>query len=119
MILYYQARARALANGRGHHLAAILRRRRKPVRVGINNNKTHPKAKRQFSNGKEVACLHAEMDALIAAQPGDTLEVMRWLKNGTLTMAMPCEHCQKWIRQRGISKVRYTDWDGQWQTLAL
>ena len=66
MILYYQARARALANGRGHHLAAILRRRRKPVRVGINNNKTHPKAKRQFSNGKEVACLHAEMDALIA-----------------------------------------------------
>lgn len=119
MALYYQARDRALANGRGHHLAAILRRKRRPVRVGINRNKTHPKAKRAFPSGHEAACLHAEMDALIAAQPGDTLEVIRWLKDGTVTMAMPCEHCQRWIRERGIRKVRYTDWNGQWKTLSV
>ncbi len=119
MPLYYRARDRALSNGRGHHLAAVLWRKRRPVRVGINRNKTHPKARRTFSGGHEAACLHAEMDALIAAQPGDVLEVMRWLKDGSLTMAKPCEHCQRWIKASGVRKVRYTDWNGQWKEMRV
>lgn len=117
--LYYRARDQALANGRNHHLAAVLWRKRKPVRIGTNRNKTHPRAVRTFEDNSQAACLHAEMDALIAAQPGDTLEVLRWLKDGRLTMAKPCEHCQKWIRESRIRKVRYTNWEGQWETLTL
>ena len=116
--MYYRALQRALGNKRNFHLCAILWRGKSIIRIGINRDKTHPKALRRFLNGQEVAHLHAEMDALIASQPGDVLEVLRIKKKSqTLTMAKPCKVCQKWITRSGISKVRYTNWDGIWQDL--
>lgn len=56
------------------------------------------------------------MEALLDAEPGDRLEVMRWHRDGvTLSMAHPCPHCLRRIRQKGIVNVRYTDWQGEWQ----
>jgi len=53
--------------------------------------------------------MHAEMDVLRFAQPGDELEVMRFRKDGSLGMSKPCKFCQRHIRSAGIRRVYYTD----------
>jgi len=64
--------------------------------------------------------MHAEMNVLRFSQPGDELEVLRFKKkNNQLTMAKPCKICEKEIRRSGIKKVRYTNWDGQWEEMSL
>lgn len=118
--MYYEARKKALNNGMVYHLAAILRRRGKVVRIGINSSKTHPRFRRQYPDGTWGAHMHAEMDALRFAMPGDELEVLRWKKEDyTFGMAKPCGWCMKHIVESGISKVVYTDYDGTRQEMKV
>lgn len=113
---YGVAKEMALNNGQQYHLAALLWRRGKLLRIGINSDKTDPSFTRYFTDGEAACCTHAEMDALTVARPGDYLEVMRWKTNGKLAMACPCEYCQIRIRRLDIN-VRYTDEQGKWAWL--
>ena len=117
--MYYEARQKALNNGRVYHLAAILKRGKKVVKVGENTNKTHPKYKRTYPDGQQGSHMHAEMNVLRFAKPGDTLEVLRFLKTGGRAMAKPCQYCMKHIKEAGIKKVRYTNFDGEWECLKM
>ena len=64
--------------------------------------------------------MHAEMNVLRFAQPGDELEVMRFKKcDHALSMAKPCSLCVVEIRKAGIRKVRYTNWKGEWEEMRL
>jgi deoxycytidylate deaminase len=116
--VYYTAREKALNNGRVYHLAAILRRRKIVVKIGENTFKTHPKFGRIYPDGTEGHHMHAEMNVLRFAKPGDTLEVMRFCGDG-LAMAKPCSHCMRFIREAGIKKVKYTNQDGEWVTIRI
>ena len=62
---------------------------------------------------------HAEMSVLHACngRKGDTLFVVRFLSDGSITMAKPCPLCEQMIKDHGIRKVYYTDWNGEWQRL--
>lgn len=112
-MVYYKAKNIALNNGEPYHLACILKRGRSIVRIGTNSKKTHPRFGRQFKSGpKEVHTLHAEMDVLRFAQPGDDLIVLRFKADGTLSMARPCECCQHHIKEAGIRRVHFSDWSG-------
>lgn len=115
--VYKLARNLALTNGAKYHVACILYRKRKPIRIGVNSDKTHPRFKRIATDGSEVCTLHAEMSVLKYARKGDRLEVLRFLKCGSMTMACPCEHCRKFIREQNLCDVRYTDWSGTWNKL--
>lgn len=118
--MYYQAKNIAKSNGRHYHLAAILLRKGSVVTIRENTSKTHPRFTRRYPDGSYASHMHAEMNALRFAKPGDDIEVMRWMRgSGKITMAKPCKLCQKFMRDAGIRKVRYTDWDGAWKTLAL
>ena len=116
--MYYEARNLALNNGRTYHLAAILRRKGRVVKIGENTNKTHPRFKRQYADGSWASHMHAEMNVLRFAQPGDEIEVLRFSKcNHQRTMAKPCSLCLKAIKDAGIKRVRYTNWEGNWEEL--
>lgn len=117
--MYYEARDRALSNGQTYHLAAILRRKGKVIRLGTNTSKTHPRFKRQYPDGTFSAHMHAEMNVLRFAKPGDTLEVMRFRKCHNFAMAKPCSHCMKVIQESGISSVRYTNYAGEWEEMSV
>ena len=116
--MYYKARKRALNNGRCYHLAAILRRKGRVVRISVNSDKTHPRFKRRYEDGTYAAHMHAEMDAVRFALPGDELEVMRFRKtDNKFAMAKPCKWCMKHIKEAGIKKVTYTNEKGEWEEL--
>lgn len=110
-----KGKRQALSNECDYHLAAFLKRGQTIVRIGINQSKCHARFRR-IEQGKEVSFLHAEMDALVASRPGDTIIVCRWNKSGDLTMGRPCEICQGYLKEHGIKKVIYSDWDGKFYT---
>lgn len=117
MSIYDTAREMALNNGHEYHHAALLWRRGKLIRIGINGWESS-KFRRHFQAVPPIVYeSHAETDALLRARRGDTLEVLRWLKNGDLAMSRPCENCQSKIRQSNLSSVRYTNMDGVWECL--
>ena len=118
--MYYRAKNLAINNGRTYHLAAILRRNGRVIKIGENTSKTHPRFKRQYLDGSWASHMHAEMNVLRFARPGDEIEVLRVRKCGhELTMAKPCNICMKEITKAGISKVKYTNWDGKWEEIVL
>ena len=118
--MYYRAKKLAISNGRTYHLAAILRRDGRVIRVGENTDKTHPRFKRQYKDGTWASHMHAEMNVLRFAKEGDEIEVIRWTKVCRhRTMAKPCSLCVKHMKQAGIRKVRYTNWEGEWEEIFL
>lgn len=118
--MYYKAKNLAINNGRTYHLAAILKRNGKVIKIGENTNKTHPRFKRQYKDGTWASHMHAEMNVLRFSEPGDTIEVMRFSPCGeNLTMAKPCRICMKFIKEAKIKKVKYTDWNGNWKEIDI
>ena len=118
--MYYKAKEIAVNNGRTYHIAAILRRNGRVVKIGENTDKTHPRFKRQYKDGSWASHMHAEMNVLRFSKPGDTIEVIRFKKcNHEPTMAKPCDLCMAELYKAGIKKVRYTNWDGKWEEIYL
>lgn len=116
--MYYRAREIALNNEHDFHLVAIVYRNKTPIRISTNSAKTHPKFGRTYKNGGVTEYhLHAEMDAIRFAKPGDELTVMRFKADGTPSMSKPCKFCQEFIKRSGIKVVYYTDWDGSFKKL--
>ena len=116
--MYYRAKNLALSNGRTYHVAAILKRKGRVVKIGENTDKTHPRFKRQYADGTWASHMHAEMNVLRFAKPGDEIEVLRFSKcNHLWTMAKPCKLCMNEMRKAGIKKVKYTNWLGKWEEI--
>ncbi len=55
----------------------------------------------------------------IKFKKGETVYVKRFRRDGMPTMARPCRFCQKYLYENGITRVRYTDWDGLWKKMIL
>ena len=109
----------ALANNCDFHLVAFLFRGKTLIRMGENSNEGHPKCRRMYRDRKIGYSQHAEMNVLRFAKPNDTLIVIRFMKNGNLTMAKPCPHCEAKIRKMNLRKVYYTDWEGNFVRLKI
>jgi deoxycytidylate deaminase len=78
---------------------------------------------RYFQTGdiKYAHCCHAEM---LLAEKIDTsrdseINVARFKRDGSVTMAKPCRFCQRFLQVRGIKRVNYTTWNGGWEKLIL
>lgn len=90
---------------------------------GNNNRKSHPRMVKKFSNGQENSCCHAEVSALLKVprrcRHMVELYVVRFLRNGKVTMAKPCVMCQRYLKQHKIKHIYYTNWDGGWDRMRL
>jgi len=75
--------------------------------------------------GFEIAAAHAEFAALIQVPRYYTgrlkVYVTRVTRRGTLSLARPCEHCMKMLKDRGVKDrdIVYTSIEGNWVTEAL
>jgi tRNA(Arg) A34 adenosine deaminase TadA len=85
---------------------------------GFNSySKTHPLQYKHscLSNDRHGRIyLHAEISAIVKAKKEiDTLIVTRMLKDNSFAIAKPCPICQSAIREAGIRKVYYTNYNGE------
>ena len=115
-----KAREIALSNKEGYHLVAWAKRGSSYI-FGTNSGRCSTKFERTHPDGTKGFHLHAEMDLIRQFRPGELSEisVVRFLKDGSLTMSKPCIYCQKYLAEHGVRKVRYTGWNGCWHTLYL
>ena len=118
--MYYKARDLALNNDHTYHLVAYAKVRNS-YRIGINSNRKSAKFKRKYNDGTYGYHLHAEMDLIRQCPEGSlrVIHVIRFRKNGAPTMAKPCRFCQRFLREHGIIKVHYTNWEGEWEVMKL
>ena len=120
--MYYPPFVREIAmnNEQPFHLAAWTKRGSSFV-YGVNSDECSTRFKRKYRDGQIGYHLHAEMALLKKSKEGevDTIYVIRFTKNGEITMAKPCPYCQKFLKQYGVKKAYYTNWKGEWEVLKL
>jgi deoxycytidylate deaminase len=105
------ARQEAKKSSYTFRLGAVVLRKGKIVGKGYNKVKTHPRLFKEYG----YFSIHAECDALLKAASngnGDTIIVVRIIKNGKYSCSKPCEKCLAFIKEYGIKKIIYSDWDG-------
>jgi deoxycytidylate deaminase len=95
-----------------YRVGAVIFKKKKPLTARANSRKTH----RFLSSYTDYPCLHAETNAIIAHGidncDGCDILVVRINKKNKPTMAKPCFTCEQVIKDAGIRRVYYTDWDG-------
>lgn len=120
--MYYPAKALeiALNNDQQYHLAAWVKSGAE-FTFGVNSERCSKRFMRRYNDGSTRYHVHAEMDLLIkmGRDVADEICVIRFKRNGDITMAKPCRHCQKYLKRYGVKRVRYTNWDGQWERMKL
>ena len=102
-------------------------KRGKNIITAENKEKSSPKFIRYFHDSRrwrcEAAyCAHAEMaliDKLGQIRRGERIHVFRITHSGRISMAKPCDLCQRFLKTRGVKSVEYTDWNGKWTKLSL
>ena len=117
--MYYEGREAALRNGNLVHLVAFAD---KKGPFGVNDKERYTsKFRRRFRNTRAFGYeVHAEVDLINKLDKvPERIFVARFLKDGNLTMARPCPHCQCFLRHKGVKRVFYTSWDGSWQEMSL
>ena len=100
-----------------HKVGAAIYLGRRLVSIGWNSNKTYPKCT-GFHRWQ-----HAEVAALIGTSKFNlvnaTIYVARITRSGLVSMAMPCEDCQEFLRAVGVRRAVYTDYNGQPKRMKL
>lgn len=92
--------------------------------VGWNSEKTSPSFIREYPCGETSCERHAEMHILRQIPRGSNpksvkIFVFRVKKDGELSMAKPCAHCQERLSKFGLhpSNIYFTNWNGNWEKL--
>lgn len=120
--MYYPSDAISLALNNDHvfHLTAWAKVGKSYI-YGVNSDKCSAKFARRYEDGEMGYHLHAEMDLVkkIRGTSITEINVVRFSKRGVPTMAKPCKYCQHFLRENGIKKVHYTNWNGEWEVMKL
>ncbi len=118
--MYYKARDAALSNGGPFHVAAYTRSCKGLIGVNDENRRTSHFRKRYPNSDLTYHEIHAEVDLILRLKEvPDHIHVVRFVKGGRPTMAKPCIHCQNFLRLKGVKRVKYTNWQGEWEWLTL
>lgn len=107
--------------GRPWRHGAVLVKGGSVVSTGYNEIRRHSFASK-FGYWSPEA-LHAELACVLGVDKsktqGSKLYVVRIMGDGTLGMSKPCKHCQKALEYVGISRVYYSDKNGQMKRMKL
>lgn len=104
-------KAAVCSDAEAHRVGAAIMKGKTLISVGWNSQKTHPKSTTRYQGH------HAEFDCIIGNYKyelgGTSIFVVRLTPGGRLSMARPCGECLPFIRAAGISKVFYTNHNGE------
>ncbi len=89
-------------------LGAVVVRENKVISQGFN-----------IVRQGHILTTHAEEKALVRVNGADAIVVVRIMRNGCLTMALPCKSCMKHISHKGIKHIYYSDWFGKIQRMRI
>lgn len=95
-----------------YRMGCVIAKGNKVLGTGHNLIKTHPRSPHKFG------MIHAEFMAAINAGydiSGATVYVFRQFKDGTPSIAKPCEDCWRFLMECGVKQVVYS-YEGSFKT---
>jgi len=106
-------------------IGTVVVEKNRIISTGFNSNKTS-RVQKEYDRFRDIDDLtkyqpkvHAEVAALapLINHPNInwkhvSIYIYRELKDGTVSCSKPCPACMKLIRELGIKKIYYTEWDG-------
>jgi len=106
-------------------IGTVVVEKNRIISTGFNSNKTS-RVQKEYDRFRDIDDLtkyqpkvHAEVAALapLINRPNInwkhvSIYIYRELKDGTVSCSKPCPACMKLIRELGIKKIYYTEWDG-------
>ena len=95
-----------------HNVSAMIVRGGQIISRGVN------RYHRDGSVHAEVSAL-SQMTRQKANPDGCDIHVYRFLANGSYGLAKPCRECRQALREAGIKRVWYSDYDNQMKVLTL
>ena len=118
MLLYRAGYLALTSSTKNYRIAAFVFKNRKHIYGKAVNlpKKKHPIQKKYAYKVKKEKRehLHAEVKAIIRAKgKGDSILVVRILKNKKYAMARPCKICMEAIRETHIKHLWYTGGEGE------
>ena len=100
------------------YVGSVVVQKNKVIGTGANRVKTHPLQKKYGGAAKQY--LHAEIDAIIESLhkvkdlSKSTIYVIRRRRvDGVFSMALPCPSCMMAIKEAGIKKIVFSNWNGE------
>lgn len=102
-----------------HRVGAVIMKGSRVLSTGFNSIGYSKLSKRPTRHAEAAAIIKLLQEGRLSDLAGSVLYVTRFTKSGTLSCAKPCSHCEELIRSVGISKVFYTDFNGQVQGVKL
>jgi len=109
------AKSLSLTSALKHKMGCVIVSKRKILSVGVNQDKTHTKAKNISLK------LHAELTALLSLKSqafGATAYVCRTGIYEELRLAKPCKYCEDQLKAFGIKIVYYSVLNG-WESYKI
>lgn len=103
-------KARLSSDHHQHQMACIIAKGNKLISIGVNKLKTHPASQHPYRS------LHAEVSALIKADPNELIGAQAYIyrekKNGELGNSRPCNSCFLALQEAGICSIFYCTENG-------
>lgn len=104
------AKACLLSSASHHRVGSVLFKGKRILSIGFNSTKTHPLSQTRYKSS------HAEFSTLIGNHKLDLVDshilVTRLTPGGQYLMAKPCPECFKFIKAAGISRIYFTNENG-------
>lgn len=104
------AKACLLSDADHHKVGSVIFKKKSILSVGWNSTKTHTKSMTRYS------AHHSEFHALVGNHKTDLagayILVTRLTPGGKYLMAKPCPECFAFIKAAGISRIYFTNENG-------
>lgn len=119
MLYPIKEQARSLCRKSEHpafHHGAIVFNKGKPIGQGWNGTQTNGRLYQKYG----YKSTHAECAALKNVDKADTILVVRIRReDNELSCSKPCPKCMKFLKDKGIKKIFFSNWSGEIENMRL
>ncbi len=97
---------------KSHRVGAVIYHKKRLISIGCNQKKSHPQRITERSQHAEFnACLG--FDKLDVRANKCSIYIARLTRTSKVGLAKPCKHCQTLLSSLGITKIFYTNKNGE------
>lgn len=102
-----------------HRVGAVITKGGRILSTGFNEIRYNSVSKKPTMHAEAAAIYKLLKHGKLADLAGSTMYVTRFTKGGSVSCACPCDACSTLIRNVGIGRVIYTDFDGSTKEMKL
>ena len=102
-----------------HRMGAVIVKGGRIISFGHNKLRPSKELKTETIHAEEDAVLNAIKASGFQHLPGSKIYITRYTKGGKIGLSLPCSRCSALLSSVGVSRVYYTNDDGNVSSIKL